>query len=102
MFPEQVKEGLRPWKPLKDYALVPFSPVTDKGILDYVMTLLSGALGNYTDGTITKGALSASVEFAQGEYNPLLGLTRDRSPAWVSATKSRRAAAPVCLRQKQR
>src|SRR6202142_1118218 len=29
MFPEQIKEGLHTWKPVKDYALVPFSPVTD-------------------------------------------------------------------------
>ncbi|PYX93234.1 MAG: hypothetical protein DMG71_15795 [Acidobacteria bacterium] len=35
MFPEQLKEGLRPWKPLKDYARVPFIPVTEKGIYDY-------------------------------------------------------------------
>src|SRR2546430_17709038 len=32
MFPEQIKEGLRPWKVLKDYGRVPFTPVTDKGI----------------------------------------------------------------------
>ncbi|MGB9402386.1 MAG: PIG-L family deacetylase, partial [Candidatus Acidiferrales bacterium] len=76
MFPEQIKEGLRPWKPLKDYALVPFSPVTDKGILDYADgTYYPAEFHNYTDGTITKGALSASVEIPEGEYNPLLGLT---------------------------
>src|SRR5689334_7858496 len=32
MFPEQIKEGLRPWKPVKNYARVPFIPVTEKGI----------------------------------------------------------------------
>src|ERR1700736_3257870 len=26
-FPEQIKEGLHPWKPLKEYARVPFSPI---------------------------------------------------------------------------
>ena len=30
---------------------------------------------NYTDGTVIKGALSASVEIPEGEYNPLIGLT---------------------------
>ena len=76
MFPEQIKEGLRPWKPLKDYALVPFSPVTDKGILDYADGKYYPAeFNNYTDGTVIHGALSASVEIPEGEYNPLLGLT---------------------------
>ena len=76
MFPEQIKEGLRPWKPLKDYARVPFSPVTDKGILDYADGKYYPAeFRNYTDGTVIHGALSASVEIPEGEYNPFLGLT---------------------------
>ncbi|HEV2315267.1 MAG TPA: PIG-L family deacetylase [Candidatus Acidoferrales bacterium] len=76
MFPEQIKEGLRPWKPLKDYALVPFSPVTDKGILDYADGKYYPAeFRNYTNGTVIHGALSTSVEIPEGEYNPFLGLT---------------------------
>ncbi|MGB7022886.1 MAG: PIG-L family deacetylase, partial [Candidatus Acidiferrales bacterium] len=76
MFPEQIKEGLRPWKPLKDYALVPFSPVTDKGILDYADGKYYPAeFRNDTDGTVIHGALSTSVEIPEGEYNPFLGLT---------------------------
>lgn len=76
MFPDQIKEGLHPWKPLKDYALVPFSPVTDKGILDYADGKYYPAeFRNYTDGTVIHGALSTSVEIPEGEYDPLLGLT---------------------------
>src|SRR6266849_3961149 len=76
MFPEQIKEGLRPWKPMKDYARVPFSPITDKGIYDYADGKYYPAeFRNYTDDTVIKGALSASVEIPEGEYNPLLGLT---------------------------
>ena len=30
MFPEQIKEGLHPWKPLKDYARVPFVRTSGK------------------------------------------------------------------------
>jgi len=76
MFPEQIKEGLRPWKPLKDYALVPFSPVTDKGIFNYADGKFYPAeFQNYTDGTVIKGALTPSVEIPEGEYNPLIGLT---------------------------
>src|SRR5437868_1915502 len=76
MFPEQLKEGLRPWKPLKDYARVPFIPVTEKGIYDYADGKYYPAeFRNYTDGTVIKGALSPSVEIPEGQYNPLLGLT---------------------------
>jgi LmbE family N-acetylglucosaminyl deacetylase len=76
MFPEQIKEGLRPWKSMKDYARVPFSPVTDKGIYDYADGKYYPAqFRNYTDGSVIRGALSASVEIPEGEYNPILGLT---------------------------
>jgi LmbE family N-acetylglucosaminyl deacetylase len=76
MFSEQLKEGLRPWKPLKDYARVPFSPVTEKGIYDYADGKFYPAeFQNYTDGTVLKGALSPSVEIPEGNYHPLLGLT---------------------------
>jgi LmbE family N-acetylglucosaminyl deacetylase len=76
MFPEQLKAGLRPWKPLKDYARVPFSPVTEKGIYDYADGKYYPAeFRNYTDSTVIRGALSTAVEIPEGEYNPLLGLT---------------------------
>jgi len=67
-FPEQIKEGLHPWKPLKEYARVPFSPITDKGIYDYADGRFYPAeFHNYTDGTVIKGALSASVEIPEGD-----------------------------------
>lgn len=76
MFPEQIKEGLRPWKPLKDYARVPFAPITDKGIYDYADGKYYPAeFRNYTNDSVIKGALSAEVEIPVGEYSPLLGLT---------------------------
>src|SRR5436309_11968206 len=76
MFPEQIKEGLRPWKPLKDYARVPFARITDKGIYDYADGKYYPAeFQNYTNGTVIKGELSASVEIAEGDYNTILGLT---------------------------
>ncbi len=76
MFPEQLKEGLRPWKPLKDYAHVPFAMITDKGIYDYADGKYYPAeFQNYTNGTIEKGQLSTDVEIPEGEYSPMLGLT---------------------------
>ncbi len=79
MFPEQIKEGLKPWKPLKVYARVPFVPVTEKGIYNYADGKYYPAeFRNYTDGTVTKGALSPDVEISEGEYNPILGLTYEQ------------------------
>jgi len=76
MFPEQIKEGLRPWKPLKDYARVPFAHITDKGIYDYADGKYYPAeFRNYTDNSVIKGELFTSVEIPAGEYGPLLGLT---------------------------
>ncbi len=46
MFPDQIRAGLRPWSPLKDYARVPFS---------------------------RREGLVASVEVPQGTYDPVLG-----------------------------
>jgi len=76
MFPEQIKEGLRPWKPLKDYARVPFAIISDKGIYDYADGRYYPAeFRNYTNDTIIKGQLSTNVEVPEGDYGPLLGLT---------------------------
>jgi LmbE family N-acetylglucosaminyl deacetylase len=49
LFPEQIREGLRPWSPLKDYARTPFF-----------------ARGN-------SAQLAVNVEIPQGGYDPLLG-----------------------------
>jgi len=79
MFPEQIKEGLKPWKPLKVYARVPFVPVTEKGIYNYADGKYYPAeFRNYTDGTVIKGALSPDLEIPEGEYNPILGLTYEQ------------------------
>ncbi|MFL6438180.1 MAG: PIG-L family deacetylase [Terriglobales bacterium] len=79
MFPEQLKEGLKPWKPVKDYARVPFARITEKGIYDYADGKYYPAeFNNYTNGTVTKGELSTAVEIPEGEYNPLLGLTYEQ------------------------
>ena len=76
MFPEQLKAGLRPWKPVKDYARVPFAMITEKGIYDYADGKFYPAeFQNYTNGTVEKGQLSTAVEVPEGTYNPLIGWT---------------------------
>lgn len=49
MFPDQIKAGLRPWAPLKDYARVPFSR-------------RGGA-----------STLAVNVQIPEGDYDPVLG-----------------------------
>jgi LmbE family N-acetylglucosaminyl deacetylase len=50
VFPEQIKAGLKPWTPLKDYARVPFSR---RG---------------------SASSLAANIEIPEGDYDPSLGL----------------------------
>lgn len=52
-FPEQLKQGLRPWTPLKYYALVPFVRAGET-------------------------PLSASVSIPEGAYDPLLGVSYEQ------------------------
>ena len=35
MFPDQIREGLLPWAPVKTYARAPIFRVTEKGMYDY-------------------------------------------------------------------
>jgi LmbE family N-acetylglucosaminyl deacetylase len=51
MFPDQIKAGLRPWSPLKDYAHVPF---IHRG---------------------PSSTLSTNVEVPEGTYDPVLGMS---------------------------
>lgn len=76
VFPDQIKEGLLPWSPLKVYARVPFARVTDKGIYDYATGhWASVRFRNYVDDTWIDGVPSASVEVPTGTYDPQLGLS---------------------------
>ncbi len=74
MFPEQLKEGLRPWAPLKVYARVPFARVTDKGIFDYATGKWEPVLfKNYVTGEVMHSVPTATVTVPEGTYNPLFG-----------------------------
>jgi LmbE family N-acetylglucosaminyl deacetylase len=76
MFPEQIKQGLRPWKPLKDYARVPFARITAQGIYDYADGKYYPAdFQNYITGQVEHGQLATNVEIPEGQYDPVLGLT---------------------------
>ena len=73
-FPDQIAQGLRPWKPLKVYARTPFFSVTSKGMFDYATGKWSPVLfHDYVDGTDIHGALSTEVKVPEGTFDPVLG-----------------------------
>jgi LmbE family N-acetylglucosaminyl deacetylase len=74
VFPEQLKNGLEPWQPLAVYSMVPFAPVTAKGMFDYATGKWAPAkFHNYLTGEWTTGALSTDVTLQVGTRDPALG-----------------------------
>jgi LmbE family N-acetylglucosaminyl deacetylase len=74
VFPEQLKDGLQPWQPLAVYSMVPFAPVTDKGMFDYATGKWAPArFKNYVTGEITEGVPSTDVTIPVGTLDPVLG-----------------------------
>lgn len=76
MFPEQIKEGLLPWTPVKTYARVPLFRVSEKGMYDYANHTW-GPVGvtNHVTGKWEPGRPSTTVEIPVGTYDPVLGDT---------------------------
>ena len=76
MFPEQIREGLLPWTPVKEYARVPQFRTSDKGAYDYA-THHWGPVGvqNYITGQWEPGTVSTTVAVPVGTYDSMLGLT---------------------------
>jgi LmbE family N-acetylglucosaminyl deacetylase len=71
-FPEQIKEGLLPWKALKMYARVP-SP-KPKGIFDQgTGNYLPVRFQDFIDHTWIEGIPSVNVTIPTGTYDPFLG-----------------------------
>lgn len=76
VFPDQIKAGLLPWRPLKDYARVPFSRATSKGIYDYAdRHYYPVRFFNYVENRWEPGMPSTNVEIPEGDYSPLLGMS---------------------------
>ncbi len=80
VFPEQLKPvkdgglGLTVWQPSAVYSMVPFAPVTEKGMFDYATGKWAPArFHNYvTDAWIT-GVPSTDVSIPVGDLDPTLG-----------------------------
>ncbi len=74
VFQEQLKDGLQPWQPLAVYSMVPFAPITEKGMFDYATGKWAPArFKNYVTGEWTEGALSTDVTLPVGKLDPVLG-----------------------------
>jgi LmbE family N-acetylglucosaminyl deacetylase len=74
VFPEQIAAGLRPWSPRKVYALVPFAPITDKGMFDYATGKWAPArFYNYVTKEWSTTAPTANVSIPEGQLDPVLG-----------------------------
>ncbi len=74
VFPEQLKDGLEPWQPLAVYSMVPFAPVTEKGMFDYATGKWAPAkFHNYVTGAWTTGVPSTDVTLPVGKVDLSLG-----------------------------
>ncbi len=74
VFPDQLKDGLEPWQALAVYSMVPFAPVTDKGVFDYATGKWAPAkFRNYVTGEWITGEPSTDVTIPVGTWDPVLG-----------------------------
>jgi LmbE family N-acetylglucosaminyl deacetylase len=74
VFPEQLKEGLQPWQPLAVYSMVPFAPVTEKGMFDYATGKWAPAkFRNYVTGEWISGVPSSDATISLGTHDSTLG-----------------------------
>jgi LmbE family N-acetylglucosaminyl deacetylase len=101
VFPDQLKDGLRPWSPVKEYARVPFSleegSISPKGLYDYATHHWAPAgVQNYISGKFEPGAVSATVEIPVGTYSPANGLSDQQiSRTGLGFQKSQNGGAEV-------
>ncbi len=76
VFPDQIRDGLLPWSPLKVYIRVPFAKITNQGVYDYATGHWAPAIfHNYIDGSDIHGKPSANIAIPVGQYDPLIGLS---------------------------
>ncbi|WP_263368837.1 PIG-L family deacetylase [Edaphobacter bradus] len=76
MFPEQIRAGLRPWSPLKEYAEVPRARVTEQGVYDYATHHWAPARAfDYIHEQWQPWPLDANVIVPTGRQDPILGVS---------------------------
>ena len=76
VFPDQIQAGLRPWKPLKMYARVPFFSIQNGQMYDYATGKSEPArFYDFVNDKWIEGQPSTNVEIPEGQYSPVLGLS---------------------------
>jgi LmbE family N-acetylglucosaminyl deacetylase len=75
-FPEQIREGLRPWAPLKVYARVPNFNVTKDGMYDYAIDkYVPVRFFDYVNQKWSDTRPATTLEIHEGQPAPAAGLT---------------------------
>src|SRR5712692_6513918 len=75
-FPEQIREGLRPWTPLKVYARVPNFAVTKEGMYDYAIDkYVPVRFFDYVNQKASDPKPPVNLEIPVSEFAPAAGLT---------------------------
>ena len=75
-FPEQIREGLRPWSPLKVYARVPNMAVSAQGMYDYAIDkYVPIKFFDYVNQKWSDTKPSTTLEIPEGQSAPAAGLT---------------------------
>jgi len=74
VFPDQIKAGLLPWKPLKVYTRVPFFAPSKEGMYDYATDkYVPVRFYDYVNKQWVEGPLSTDLSIPSGTYDPVLG-----------------------------
>ncbi|WP_232296290.1 PIG-L family deacetylase [Terriglobus sp. TAA 43] len=99
MFPEQLKEGLRPWAPSKVYARAPFARASGKTVFDYATGKTEPLLyRNYVTGATMDFVPPATVTVPSGTYNALFGESYAQiAREGLNQQKSQNGGVPVPL-----
>lgn len=74
IFPDQIAQGLRPWRPLKVYARVPTYSIGKKGIFDYATGKWAPPrFYDYIDRKWSDQVPETNVTISSGSHDPVLG-----------------------------
>lgn len=74
VFPDQIRSGLLPWKPLKVYERVPFFAATKEGMYDYATgKYVPVRFYDYVNKRWIEGPLSTDLTIPAGTYDSVLG-----------------------------
>jgi LmbE family N-acetylglucosaminyl deacetylase len=75
-FPEQIREGLRPWSPLKVYARVPIFQATAEGMYDYAIDkFVPVRFFDYVNQKALTHGPDTTLEIPEGLAAPAAGMT---------------------------